>query len=227
MNGTVVAIDGPAAAGKSTTARRVARALGFAHLNSGVVYRALTWVTIERGWDETTADYPERIRGLALELRPASDGFVVHVDGEEPGPELHGRAVSGRVSAVSAVPVVREVTLGHLRAAAETRNVVCDGRDIGTEVFPGADLKLFLVADADERARRRLLDLGEEPSPERVRAEARRLRARDRADSTREASPLRRASDALLVDTSDRSPEEVVDEILRLCRERGIGRPEA
>lgn len=227
MTGRVVAIDGPAAAGKSTTAREVARALGFAHLNSGLLYRAMTWATIERGWNERAAEYPERIRGLALELRPAGAGFTVRVDGEEPGAELHGQAVSARVSAVSAVPVVREVTLGHLRAAAQTRNVVCDGRDIGTEVFPDADLKLFLVADAGERARRRLLDLGEAPSPERVRAETRRLEARDRADSTRAASPLRRAPDAILVDTSDRSPGEVVDEILRLCRERGIGPTEA
>ncbi len=227
MTGTVVAIDGPAAAGKSTTARQVARSLGFAHLNSGLLYRALTWATIERGWDETAAEYPERIREVALKLGPADDGFAVRVGGEEPGDELHGRAVSARVSAVSAVPVVREITLGHLRAAARTRDVVCDGRDIGTEVFPDADLKLFLVADAEERARRRLLDLGEEPSAERVRAETRRLRARDRADSTRAASPLRRAADAVLVDTSDRTPSEVVAEILRLCRERGIGRPDA
>lgn len=219
----VIAIDGPAASGKSTTARAVAERLGFVHLNSGLLYRAITWISIERGWWEDDAGFAARLRGLDLRLRPADGRLRVEVEGRDPEDALQGRRVAARVSAISAVPAVREKVLERLRDAARRHDLVCDGRDIGTEVFPDADLKVFLEADAGERARRRLRDLGEEaPDEARLREETRRLQARDRADSTRRLAPLRAARDAVRIDTTGRPPEEVVERILTLCRERGI-----
>jgi len=218
----VVAIDGPAAAGKSTTARDVARRLGFVHLNSGLLYRALTWKTLAEGWDEGDAGYGDRIRSVHIGLERRGDGLEVVVDDERPGVDLHGQRVSGRVSSVSSRHDVREAVLARLRAAGRELDLVCDGRDIGTTVFPDADLKIFLVADPAERARRRLLDLGVEPQAEEIAAEARRLERRDRADATRELSPLRKAADAVEIDTTRRTREEVMDEIVRLAVSRGM-----
>jgi cytidylate kinase len=225
MRHPVVAIDGPAASGKSTTARRAANGLGFAHLNSGLLYRAITWMALERGWGDSAPDFETNVRGLDIQLVRTPGSLRVTVDGEDPGAALHAPRVTERVSAVSSVRAVREVALTHVRAAAQMRGLVCDGRDIGTKVFPDAEVKVFLVASARERARRRLLDLGEPPTEARVDEEAVRLRARDRADSTRELSPLRRAPDAVEIDTTSLTVEEVVGQILVLCRDRGI-RPE-
>ncbi len=218
----VVAIDGPAGSGKSTTARAVARRLGFVHLNSGLLYRAITWRALREGLETGEPAFEERVRGTDIALT-VSDGEVhVQVDGEDPGSELSGRAVSERVSAVSARPIVRAVVLARLREAGERFDLVCDGRDIGTTVFPRADVKVFLVAAARERARRRLLDVGVVPDDEAIEREAARLEARDRADSTRRLSPLRRAPDAVEIDTTSRDPEEVVEGIVALARARGL-----
>lgn len=221
----MVAIDGPAASGKSSTARRVADALGFAHLNSGLLYRAVTWMALEQGWDHSAPGFETHVRALNIELVPTPGTLRVSVDGLDPGAALHAPRVTERVSGVSSVGAVREVALVHLRRAAVRWGLVCDGRDIGTEVFPDAEVKIFLLASAEERARRRLLDLREPATASRVDEEAARLRARDRADSTRALSPLRRAVDAVEVDTTHLSIEEVVDRILARCRDRGI-RPE-
>lgn len=222
MRHPVVAIDGPAASGKSTTARRVAIGLGFAHLNSGLLYRAVTWIVLDRGWDEASPHFESDVRGLCIELVPTSGSLRVIVDGHDPGAALQAPRVTERVSAVSRVRSVREVTLAHLRGAAQEWALVCDGRDIGTHVFPDAEVKVYLVASAAERARRRLLDLGERPTEVRVSEAAARLRARDLADSTRALSPLRRAKDAVEIDTTHHTVEEVVAQILGLCRDRGI-----
>lgn len=220
--GRVIAVDGPAASGKSTTARAVGGRLGFWHVNSGFLYRAITWLALERGWDEDAPGFGERVRGLEIGLAGTPDEPHIRIEGAELGPELHAARVSARVSAVAAKPPVRERVLTLLRSAAARRDIVCDGRDIGTVVFPEADLKVFLTASVEERARRRLLDYGERPTPERIAAEARRLRARDAADSTRELAPLRKAPDAVEVDTTRLAPEEVVERIVALAAERGI-----
>jgi cytidylate kinase len=222
MREAVVAIDGPAASGKSTVARHVARALGFAHLNSGLFYRAITWVALERRWLESDPGFEARVRGLSVDLISTETTLRVLVDGRDPGVALHSPRVTARVSAVASRGAVREVTLEHLRGAALERALVCDGRDIGTEVFPDAEVKVFLVAAAEERARRRLLDLEQPLTPARVREETRRLEARDLADSSRERSPLRRAPDAIEVDSTHLTIEEVTERILALCRQRGI-----
>jgi len=220
----VIAIDGPAASGKSTTARRVAARLGFTHLNSGLLYRAIAWRALAEAWDEDDPALEARLRTLHLALVPDGRGLRVVVDGEDPGAVLQGRRVSSRVSAVSTHPAVRAVVLERLREARERFDLVCDGRDIGTTVFPDADLKIFLVADAEERARRRLLDHGEPAGAAAVAREAARLRARDESDAGRAHSPLRRAHDAVEIDTTDRTRDEVVDAIVALALGRGTER---
>lgn len=220
--GIRVAIDGPAASGKSTTARAVARELGYAHLNSGLLYRAVTWAALRGGWvDARGNEFAARVRALDLTLLRRDDEFVVEVDGERPGSELASRGVSSRVSDVAAREAVREAVLVELREAGRRGGVVCDGRDIGTVVFPDAELKVFLVATAEERARRRLLDYGEEPTERGIAAEAERLRERDEKDAGRDIAPLRKPDDAVEIDTTDLTPAAVVDRIVVLARERG------
>jgi cytidylate kinase len=185
MSGLVLAIDGPAASGKSTTARRVADRLSFHHVNSGLLYRAITWLTLREGWDEHAADYAIRIQELDLHLEESDQGLVVSLNGVRPGAQLHSQRVSGRVSSVSKVAAVRSKILEVLREAGRRFHVVCDGRDIGTVVFPDARLKVFLVASVEERARRRLGDYQVEATAARLREEVELLRARDEADSGR------------------------------------------
>ena len=221
-HGIRVAIDGPAASGKSTTARAVAERLGYAHLNSGLLYRAITWAGLEGGWVDAGPDeFARRVEELDLELRRRSGEFVVEVADRRPVGELTTRAVSRRVSDVAAREPARARALEELREAGRRGGVVCDGRDIGTVVFPGAELKVYLVATAEERARRRLLDYDETPTEERIAAEAERLRARDEKDASRELAPLRKPDDAVEIDTTDLRPGEVVDRIVELARERG------
>lgn len=220
--GLVIAIDGPAASGKSTTARGVAESLGYCHLNSGQLYRAVAWAALRDGWSgagsETVATRVETL-DIALERRPPA--YRVLLDGHAPGDELKDREVTGLSSRLARHPAVRERVLGLLRRTGRRGGVVCDGRDIGTVVFPEAELKVFLVASPAERARRRLQEHGESPTEEALRRETDRLRERDRADMEREISPLRRAEDAVEIDTTDLQPGQVVQRIVRLARERG------
>ncbi len=228
MSPRVVAIDGPAASGKSTTARRVADALGFEHLNSGLLYRAIAWAARERGWlpegsEESPLDAPESTLGdLDLELVPGPEGYDVRVGGRAPGAALREPDVTRLASVLSARAPVRRRVNELVRAEAGRRDVVCDGRDIGTVVFPNADLKVFLDADPAERARRRLLERGGALTATEVAEEASRLRERDEADASRELSPLRAAEDAVRLDTTHLSPEAVVERILQEAAHRGI-----
>lgn len=223
--GRVIAVDGPAASGKSTTARAVGGRLGYWHVNSGLLYRAIAWLVGERGWDEDDPGFGRTVRRIEIALAGEPGDPRVRIEGMELGPELHAPTVSARVSAVAARAPVRERVLELLRETAAARDLVCDGRDIGTVVFPEAELKVFLTASAEERARRRLRDYGEEPVPERVVEEAARLRERDEADSTRSLAPLRKADDAVTLDTTRLSPAEVVDRIVELAVLRGLDRP--
>ncbi len=223
--GRVIAIDGPAASGKSTTAHTVAEQLGYVHVNSGLFYRAITWWAIGRGLTESDPGFEAELRGLTIDLATGPEGLTVSVDGQRLGTELRGADVTAQVSAISTIPAVRATVLDRLREAGRRFSLVCDGRDIGTTVFPNADLKVYLVAEVPERARRRLQESNEPLTPEAIEAEAVRLDARDRADATRELSPLSKASDAIEIDTTGLSPTGVVDRIVRLARERGLGSP--
>lgn len=224
MSGEVIAIDGPAASGKSTAARNVARLLGFRHLNSGLLYRAVTWAAVRRGWvDAGPEAFGRRLEGLDLRLVPREDDYGVRVDGEDPGAGLTAEDVVDRVSEVAARGPVRERVNRLVRAEGRRADLVVDGRDIGTAVFPDAALKIYLVASPRERARRRLEERGEAVSEPMLRREAGRIRARDDRDSSRELAPLRRAEDAVVLDTTDLGPEEVARRIADEAERRGVG----
>lgn len=219
----VVAIDGPAASGKSSTARAVARAIGFHHLDSGALYRALTRVALDAGLDPANLDVPALLaqaerRGLGL--RPEGEDFVPLLDGAPAEHLIRTPEVTAAVSAVSAVSAVRDWANARMRSLAEAGvPVVVDGRDIGSVVFPEAGLKIFLYADSVVRALRRLAQQGgREPSNEEVFAEAERLKARDKADASRAVAPLVSPPDALELDTSRMTFAEQVDGIARLAR---------
>ena len=223
MSGKVIAIDGPAASGKSTTARQVAEHLGFLHVNSGLFYRAITWAALREGLIDEESQLRRWVPELEIEPVVGEGVVDVRIEGETARAEMQGRDVSAHVSTVSAYGFVRDRVLTLLREAGGLADVVCDGRDIGSVVFPNASLKIFLVADIRERARRRLLDYRVDPSDEAICAEAERLGARDRADSTRERAPLIRAADAVEIDTTNLAPDAVVRRILDLAAERGLG----
>lgn len=215
----VVAIDGPSASGKSSTAREVAALLGLVHLNSGLLYRAITWAALRDGW-LAADDFDERLERLRFDLVPDPPDFRLRVDGERPGPWLQSADVTARVSEVAARESVRRRVNDALRAAGERTGLVVDGRDIGTAVFPDAFLKIFLTATAEERARRRLTERRDPTGTAAVAREASRLRERDRFDSNRVIAPLSRAEDAVEIDSTERTHGEVVEEIVRLFEAR-------
>ena len=230
MRGRVVAIDGPSASGKSTTARAVAEALGFAHLDSGALYRGVTLVALRESARRGRAHEdpldvldPETVLRAAedrgLMLQPDGAGFAAYLEGEPVDTEIRGSRVTRCVSAVSAVPVIREWINTRLRAMVRAgRDVVVDGRDIGTVVFPDADLKIFLTASPAARAGRRINQRGAPVDPLMLEAEAAALAARDHADSSRQTAPLKPADDAVLLDTTTLAFAEQVERIVTLAR---------
>jgi cytidylate kinase len=230
MKGGVIAIDGPSASGKSSTARAVAEAVGFAHLDSGSLYRGVTLVALReaarRGHfkgDPLVVVGPEAILRAAedrgLMLQPDGAGFAAYFEGVPVDSELRGTAVTAHVSAVSAVPVIREWINSRLRAMVRAgRDVVVDGRDIGTVVFPDAELKVFLTASPEARAGRRVNQRGGAAAAEARAAAAAALEARDRADSTRAVAPLRAADDAIQLDTTSMGFADQVRIIVELAR---------
>ena len=238
MRPRVIAIDGPAASGKSSTAALVAHRLGWAHLDSGALYRAVTLAVLDNLGEPgalkeslavpgSGATWPvQQIVALAEELpvrlvlvRDVFRPEVAGVDVEEP---IRSDRVTRRVSEIAAIREVRhwvnvqqrEAVLGH------PRGVVVDGRDIGTVVFPDAPVKVFLTASPAERARRRLAQRGGRIDPDQLRREAETLAARDHADATRPVAPMKPAADALLLDTTQIDLEEQVRQVLALAREK-------
>lgn len=222
-DGIIIAIDGPAGSGKSSTAKEVAAALGYRHLDSGAFYRAITWAALSAGleperWDALAAD---DLHGLGVEAVPTESGYRLTVGGRDVSAEIRTSEVNASVSRMAAVPAVRGWLLDSLRRAGERGGLVADGRDIGTVVFPDAELKVFLVCAPEERARRRLLEQGRpELTAEEIREEAGRLAARDEQDSTRAVAPLLRAPDAVLLDTTELSFDAQVRAIVRLAEAR-------
>jgi len=206
----VVAIDGPSGSGKSTVARGVARRLGLRFLDTGAMYRAVTWVALHRG---TALDDGPALAALAeeaqIELSTEPDGTRVVVNGHDVTGPIRGPEVTAAVSAVSAVPGVRSVMVRRQRAAIGAGGIVVEGRDIGTTVAPDADVKVFLTAESDARAQRRadetngILDATRDA-----------LRRRDALDSGRAASPLAQSADATVIDSTHLSADEVIDVVV-------------
>ena len=211
---TVVALDGPAGAGKSTVARAVADALDFEYLDTGAMYRAVALAALEhRIAKNDEAALAKLARAIDIEI----DGGRILLNGADVSERIRRPDVTDAVSAVSAHPGVRDAMVELQRVIGTGKDVVVEGRDIGTTVFPRAEVKIFLTASLEERARRRCLQDGlpcDDETIERVKAS---IAARDRADSARESSPLRRARDAHEIDTSGRSIDDVVSEIVALA----------
>jgi cytidylate kinase len=221
----IIAIDGPAGSGKSSTAKAVAARLGFRHLDSGAFYRAITLAALQRAiplerWHLLDAD---ALTNLQVNVQPSSDGFSFSIASDDVTNEIRSPEVNAHVSQMAAVPAVREWLLDQLRSAAQSTSLVADGRDIGTVVFPNADLKVFLVAQSETRARRRLGEQGNaNPTKVEIQNEIDRLGARDRMDSQRATAPLKQAEDAVVIDTTSLTFDEQVNEIVALARERMI-----
>lgn len=221
MGSLLIAIDGLVAAGKSTVGQIVARALGYRFVDSGDLYRALTWLALDRGLD--TGDAPGLTRLAAeatVEIRPWPNGLgrAVVVDRRDVTAEIHTRRVDAEVANISRLAGVRERLLTSQRSMAREGRLVMAGRDIGTVVLPHAPLKVFLVASAEERARRRHLEQqsGTPASYEEVLAE---MKKRDAIDTTRELSPTVPARDARIVDTEGLTAREVADTIVAMAKE--------
>jgi cytidylate kinase len=210
----VIAIDGPAGAGKSTVARGVARALGFTYLDSGAMYRCVALAALDRGVD---VEDGARLGELAWGLDIGFDGDSIRLDGNPVGGRIRSPEVTIAASHVSVHPQVRQAMVKRQRELIASSNYVAEGRDIGTVVSPDSPLKVFLTADEEERARRRAADSGES-----VGEVQKAMRDRDRRDQDRADSPLRAADDSVSVDTTDLSPEQVVERIAELARERGV-----
>ena len=210
----VIAIDGPAGAGKSSVARGVAAALGFTYLDSGAMYRCVALAAIERGEDPDDA---EGIGALARSLEIGLDGERVELDGRDVSAAIREAPVTEAASRVSVHPPVREAMVASQRRLIASGRYVAEGRDIGTVVSPDSPLKVFLTASPEERARRRAAQSGEGEAA--VLAAQRR---RDERDETREHSALQPAADAVELDTTGRSEEEVVARVVALARERGL-----
>lgn len=219
----VVAIDGPAGAGKSTVARAVAKALGYLLVDTGALYRGVALAARERGVDwQNGAALGALAQALDLRQLPDADGSArLFIDGRDRSGEIRTPEISMGASHVSRHPPVRDALRGIQRKLGEHGGAVLEGRDIGTVIFPDAEVKVFLTASSETRARRRVDELQARGETVAFEATLRDVEARDRQDRDREVAPLRPAEDSILVDTSGKGVSEVVNEVLAIARARG------
>ena len=218
MKKLVVAIDGPAGAGKSTVAQMAAKKLGFTYIDTGAMYRSVAWKTLQQGKPVTDELIIEVVKDIDVRLNYSDGKTVVLADGKDVSALIRTPEVTAIVSQVAALGPVRSKMVELQREMADVGSVIMDGRDIATNVLPNADVKIFLTASIEERAMRRYKEMkqkGFDVDLEKLKAE---IEARDKADSEREISPLVQAEDAELLDTSNMSIDEVVEAILERCR---------
>ena len=218
MKKLVVAIDGPAGAGKSTVAQLAAKKLGYTYIDTGAMYRAVAWKTLQQGKEITDALILDVVKDIDVNLQYADGRTKVTVDGTDVSAAIRTPEVSGIVSQVAALGPVREKMVDLQRKMAERGSVLMDGRDIATNVLPNADVKIFLTASIEERAMRRWKEMKEKGYDITLEKLQQDIAARDKADSEREISPLVQAEDATLLDTTGLSIDEVVSRILSMCQ---------
>ena len=220
MKKLVVAIDGPAGAGKSTIAKLAAEKLGYAYIDTGAMYRSVAWKFLQTGEAFDEAFISKLSQEMVIEFKPESNVNRVFVDGTEVTAAIRSAEVTANVSRVAAIGAVREAMVDQQRRMGEVGGVLMDGRDIGTVVFPNAEVKIFLTATVEERAMRRYKELvakGEQVVLEELQKD---IAERDKQDMEREISPLRQAEDAIYLDTSDMTIDEVTAYILNLVGEK-------
>lgn len=220
----IIAIDGPAASGKSTTARKVAHLLGYTYIDTGAMYRSVTLKALKQGVLDSLHHSPESVSGLLHDIVIHFEGDHVFLDGEDVTAEIRSNQVSREVSFISSLKPVRDRLREMQQQLGRQRGVVMDGRDIGTVVFPDAELKIYLVADARERAKRRHAELTaksaegvELPDLDSLEKE---ITKRDRDDAEREHAPLKKHPEAYEIDTSAMTIERQVEMVCQLARER-------
>lgn len=212
----VLALDGPAASGKSTISRRLADELKFVYVDTGAMYRAFTWIALEKGIDIASREAVARLADdipFETTIDPATRKLTLLIDGKDPGTHIRGEKVNSNVSKVASVPELREYLVIRQRQLRNEAPLVMEGRDIGTVVFTDTPFKFFLDADPAVREQRRQAEGGQDT-----------LSQRDRMDRSRVVAPLIRAADAELIDTGGHSVEELVQMILKRCDELGLGK---
>lgn len=216
-----IAIDGPAGAGKSTIARLVAERFGFIYVDTGAMYRAVTWKVLQLGIPpEQTEQIGHTAAKMKIELKLGPEGQLVFVDGQNVTNEIRNSTVTNLVSHVASIGRVRELLVHKQQEMALAKGVVMDGRDIGTHVLPNAEVKIFLTASVRQRAERRFRELAAIQPDLTLDALEQDIARRDKLDQEREISPLVRAQDAILLDSTNMGISEVVDSILEICRNK-------
>ena len=218
--GLQVAIDGPASSGKSTVAKIIAKRFGYVYCDTGAMYRSVTWAALENGIDVSdTKQVIDLARRIKITFEPGQPDQHVFVDGHEVTKDIRTEKIAANVSAVAAIPEVRAQMVEQQRQIAQAGGIVMDGRDIGTTVLPDAQVKVFLVASAHERARRRYEEnLQKGLATQSLDELEAAIKLRDQKDSTRKVSPLTQAKDAILIDTTSLTIDQVVDEISALIK---------
>ncbi|KGL66462.1 cytidylate kinase [Limosilactobacillus mucosae] len=218
--GLQVAIDGPASSGKSTVAKIIAKRFGYVYCDTGAMYRSVTWAALENGIDVSdTKQVIDLARRIKITFEPGQPDQRVFVDGHEVTKDIRTEKIAANVSAVAAIPEVRAQMVEQQRQIAQAGGIVMDGRDIGTTVLPDAQVKVFLVASAHERARRRYEEnLQKGLATQSLDELEAAIKLRDQKDSTRKVSPLTQAKDAILIDTTSLTIDQVVDEISALIK---------
>ena len=215
----IIAIDGPAGAGKSTIAKRLAKELNFAYLDTGAMYRAVTLKALQAGVNLTNQDELIRIaQNSKIEVVSSHDGQKIILDGNDVSDVIRSTEVTGNTKYIANCSGVRKIVVGWQRKIAEGQSIVMEGRDIGTVVFPNADYKFYLDADLNERAQRRLKELHEKGKPMDENQLVQDIAQRDQKDMERDSGPLCKADDAIVIDSTYLKIEEVINKMLQVIK---------
>ena len=216
MDSFQVAIDGPAGSGKSTISKQVCNILGFVHIDTGAMYRAVTLEALNRGLDLENPDSYSFLDEITISY----ENDKILLNGKSVGREIRSARVADNVSTVAKMPIVRHKMVELQQKAAQTGKIIMDGRDIGYVVLPNANVKIFLTASVEERAKRRFLEVQQAGKKETYEEILENIISRDFKDSNRDLNPLRQASDAILLDTTKMTIDEVISEIVSIIKER-------